>query len=67
MSGSRLVSDYLTDQKCTLFEKRRQLVVIDATGQIVWLVGQRTAQPFCVTPDTSQVLVMEIITQNTQL
>lgn len=41
MKGSRLVSDVLTDRKLSLFEKRRQLVVADAAGRIVWLVGQR--------------------------
>ena len=60
MKGSRLVSDYLTDLKCNLFEKRRQLVLTDATGCILWVVGHRTAQPFCVTPDTTQTLVLEV-------
>lgn len=41
MSRSKLVSDFLTDRKLTVFDKRRQLVVADATGRIVWLVGER--------------------------
>ena len=66
MKGSRLVSDYLTDLKCNLFEKRRQLVLTDATGCILWVVGHRTAQPFCVTPDTTQTLVLEVNLTNNQ-
>ncbi len=42
MKGRKLLSDIMTDRKMSLFEKRRQLVVIDAQGIIVWLVGIRT-------------------------
>lgn len=59
MKGTRLVSDYLTDLKQTLFEKRRQLVVCDANGSIVWLVGRRTDQRVAVSAATRQVLVIE--------
>jgi len=56
MKGSRLVSDYLTDRKVTLFDKRRQLVVADASGAILWLVGHRIDNRFRVTADTTAVL-----------
>ncbi len=59
MKGSKLISDYLTDRKKSLPEKQRQLVVVDADGCIVWLVGERPAAPYAVSPDTSEVLVME--------
>ena len=59
MKGTRLVSDYLTDQKLSLLEKRRQLVICDASGQIVWLVALRTDQRFAVSAATRQVLVIE--------
>lgn len=42
MKGSKLVNDMLTDLHKNLFEKRRQQVVVDATGSMVWLVGIRT-------------------------
>ncbi len=61
MSGSRLVSDYLTDLKLTVFEKRRQLVVTDATGTIVWLAGKRTSQRFAVSTSTRQTLTIEVL------
>ncbi len=41
MKNQKLVSDFLTDRKYTLFDKRRQLVVVDANSNIVWLVGER--------------------------
>lgn len=56
MDGSRLVSDYLTDRKQNLFDRRRQLVVTDASGAVVWLVGQRTDHRFRVTDATTAVL-----------
>lgn len=56
MSGHRLVSDFLTDLKLSVLEKRRQLVVTDATDTILWLVGLRTDNRFRVTPDTTTIL-----------
>lgn len=61
MTGEKLVSDFLTDRKRTLFEKRRQLVVEDARHEILWLVGERPAHPFRVQESTRQTLVLELI------
>ena len=58
MKGSRLVSDFLTDRKCSLIDKKRQLVVTDREGCIVWLVGMRTDQRFAVDSSTNQVLIV---------
>lgn len=58
MKGTRLVSDYLTDRKRSVFEKRRQLVVTDADGHIIWLVGERTDQRFCIEPTTRRMLLI---------
>ncbi len=56
MEGHRLVSDFLTDLKRTVLDKRRQLVVTDATGDILWVVGLRTDNRFRITPTTTSVL-----------
>ncbi len=61
MKGRKLLSDLMTDKKMTLFEKRRQLVVVDAKGDILWLVGVRTDNRYCVTSSTKEVLVISII------
>ena len=60
MNGSRLVSDFLTDRKVPLTEKRRQLVVTDSEGRIIWIVGHRTDQRCCVDSTTRRILRMEI-------
>ena len=60
MNGMKLVSNYLTDRKKTVFEKRAQLVVTDAQQRIVWLVGERTDNRFRITPHTQQALRLTI-------
>ena len=56
MKGRKLLSDLMTDRKMTVFEKRRQLVVVDGEGNMVWLVGIRTDNRCRVSSDTTEVL-----------
>lgn len=56
MTGSKLVSDYLTDRKLNLFDKRRQLIVTDAEGRIIWLVNQRPDNRCRVSAATKKIL-----------
>lgn len=60
MKGSKLVSDYLTDRKRNLFQKRAQRIVADASGRILWLVGERTDGRFALGPSTSDVLKLSV-------
>ncbi len=57
MTGSKLVSDYLTDRKRSALDKLSSLVVCDAAG-IVWLVDERPASRCAVTPATRHVLLL---------
>ena len=52
MKGRKLLSDLMTDLKMTVFEKRRQLVVVDSQGVIVWAIGLRIAD-FVAVSDNS--------------
>lgn len=61
MTGHRLVSDYLTDLKLSVLEKRHQLVITDATDTILWLVGHRTDNRFRVTNDTNSILRLTLM------
>lgn len=56
MNGTKLVSDYLTDRKCNYFQRQRQLVLLDARGNIIWLVGERVSADTAVTDGTIKVL-----------
>lgn len=62
MNGSKLVSDYLTDCKVSLYDKRKQLVITDAKQQIIWLVNQRPHHHYCITQKTKRVLVINFVT-----
>ena len=58
MKGRKLLSDLMTDRKMTVFEKRRQLVVADAQGVIVWVAGLRVDARVAVGNTTTEVLVL---------
>ena len=61
MEGHRLVSDYLTDIKMPIPDKRRQLVLTSSDGQIIWLVGLRPDNHFRVSNQTTKVLHIKLI------
>ena len=46
----------MTDIKKTSFEKEKQLVVTDASGEIIWLLGERPDNRYKITDDTEKVL-----------
>lgn len=61
MNGSRLVSDFLTDRKRSLLDKRKQLVIKDSSGAIIWVVGERIDHRYRITPTTRSVLAITLI------
>ena len=61
MRGTQLVSDFLTNLKRNRFEKRNQLVLLDATGTILWVLGLRINDRFKLTPQSSSCLQIEIL------
>ena len=61
MKGTKLLSDYMTDRKMSLFEKRRQLVLTDHQGHILWVVEERLADPYKMTTATQTVLKVEML------
>lgn len=61
MRGSQLVSDFLTNLKRNRFEKRNQLVLLDATGTILWVLGLRINDRFKLTPQSTSCLRIEIL------
>lgn len=60
MSGSRLLSDFLTDRKLSLFEKEQQLVVLSG-DRIAWVVGLRAAAGFEVDEHTRHVMTITML------
>ena len=56
MRGSKLVSDYLTDLKVDAVSKRRQLVLVDGNGEIMWVVGRRSSETYRICNTTAMAL-----------
>ena len=56
-NGTKLLSDYLTDRKVNLLEKKEQFVVVDSiTNKIVWLIGQDIDNEYRITPETNKII-----------
>ncbi len=60
MKGSKLVSDFLTDNKVSIIEKCRQYVLCDAENRIIWLVNRRPDNRFCIKSDTKCALRISV-------
>lgn len=58
MKGTKLVSDYLTDRKRNYFQRKQQLLVEDADGNIIWLIGERISQKASCTANTIKILTL---------
>lgn len=56
MQGSKLVSDFLTNQKRSIIEKQQQLVLVNGNDDILWLVGNRLDHRYRCNADTRRVL-----------
>lgn len=61
MDGAQLVSDFLTNLKRNRFEKRGQLILADATGTILWVLGLRISDRFKITSHTTSILHIELL------
>jgi tRNA(Ile)-lysidine synthase len=58
MKGKRkLLSDYLTDLKLNLFEKERQLLLMDGE-EIAWVVNRRSSELYRIDETTRRVIVL---------
>ena len=55
MIGRKKLSDYLIDKKVSVAQKRRQFVLLSG-DDIVWVVGRRLDDRFCITRSTENVL-----------
>lgn len=60
MNGkSKKVSDLLINQKINRFEKEDQLVVVDRTGEIIWVVGRRLSETVKIMDHHEKFLKLE--------
>lgn len=54
MKGFKLVSDFLKEQRVSRIERRYVNLLVDADGQVVWVVGFRADNRFRLTESTRQ-------------
>ena len=59
MTGFKKVSDFFIDEKIPLHEKENTWLLCSGE-KIVWIIGQRIDNRFKITPQSKQVLKMEI-------
>lgn len=55
MKGSKLLSDYFTDQKLNLLEKEN-VWVLASKEEIIWVIGMRTSDKYKITNQTNNIL-----------
>ena len=59
MKGKKKVSDFMIDSKIPLTLKK-EVLVLESQGEIVWLIGHRIDDRFKVTTSTTQMLKIEL-------
>ena len=58
--GTQLLSDYFSDHKYSQPDKQSQLILVDASDSILWIIGRRTSHLHRITPRTHLALIVEI-------
>ena len=59
MKQRKKVSDFFIDNKLSLFEKEHSWI-LTSNNEIVWIVGQRLDNRYCVTKQTKEVIEFKI-------
>lgn len=59
MKGTKKLSDYFNDRKFSLMQKL-SAPIVEMQGRIVWIVGERAADDFRVTPSSRRILTMRM-------
>lgn len=60
MKNKKLVSDFLINEKVSMFEKEKVKVVV-SNHEIIWVVGYRIDDRFCISENTKQIYEMRKI------
>jgi len=60
MKGSKLVSDFLTDEKVNLFDKEN-VWVLRSANEIIWIVGYRASDVFKIKTTTKLILQAKLL------
>jgi tRNA(Ile)-lysidine synthase len=58
MRSKKKLSDYFIDEKYSLPEKERQLI-LESAGKIIWVIGERIDNRYKITPETKKALIIK--------
>lgn len=61
MKGSKLLSDYFSDNHFSIVKKEQQWILCDNNDEIIWIVGERMSESVRITPSTSQILIIQYL------
>lgn len=61
MKGAKKLSDFFIDSKMSLTDKENVWLLVSASGEILWVVGQRISDKVKYTKATTEVLEIEIL------
>jgi len=59
MTGKKKLSKYFKDEKLSLLEKQKTRLLLSA-DKIIWVVGMRADNRFKVTPETKNILKIQL-------
>lgn len=51
--NSKKLKDFFTDSKLSVFEKEQTLLLLNSTGEIIWVIGLRADERFKITKETT--------------
>ena len=60
LHGHKKLSDFLIDEKYPAIFRQR-VIVVESSGEIVWVVGMRTSEYCKVVKDTKTIVIMEFL------
>lgn len=60
LAGKKKVQDYFVDAKVPRWRRGRIPLVVDARGEVVWIVGHRIADPCRVRAQTQRILRLRV-------
>ena len=64
MDGSKKVGKYLRDNNVNHLDKQSAVVLVNGDNKIIWVLGMRLDNRFCVLENTQKLLDIEYCKKN---
>ncbi len=60
MKGRKKLSDFFTDNKFSLLDKEHTWILVDGTGDVIWIVGHRLDDRYKITDSTTEYYLIKV-------